>query len=390
MLMSPGGAVSDWKVLLVDDEKDFLENLYERLSHVFGKMNVLIASSAEEAFPLLKNQPIGVIISDHRMPGLSGHELLEEVARRWPDVIRILLTGASDISSIRHSTHGAQAHHYLSKQTSLADLEIVVRQGMKKFFSEEKQRQLLKAKQEFLKNLYIEERLLPEESPKIPGLYFDTYYQSAQEVGGDYFDFIEIDPHHLGIVVADVSGKGLQSAMLMSTLCYALRSQAVLSLSPSEVIDETEGMVLPKLGPDHFITLFYAILDCDSMTLTCANAGHPPLLLGNRKTGKNRWIHPRGLAIGLSRYRRHEEKRAECEIALHPDDFLFLYTDGVTEVRNSHDDCYGRRRLQEFFSGNSRKNLDVIHDLKTELENFSEGAPQQDDVTAVYMERCAV
>ncbi|QQR79530.1 MAG: PP2C family protein-serine/threonine phosphatase [Deltaproteobacteria bacterium] len=239
-----------------------------------------------------------------------------------------------------------------------------------------------------MKKLYIEEHLLPESTPKIPGLYFDSYYQSAQEVGGDYFDFIEIDERYLGIVVADVSGKGLESSMLMSIVCHALRSQAGLSLSPREVIDETEGLLLPKLGQNHFVTLFYAILDRKKMTLKCSNAGHPPLLVGNRITGKTHWVRPKGVALGLSRFQRITV-REECEVSLNPGDFLFFYTDGVTEARNSDDDCFGRKRLETFFSETSREKIQIIHELKTELENFAEGAPQQDDVTAVYLERCA-
>ena len=258
--------------------------------------------------------------------------------------------------------------------------------------SDGKESYLDASKQDFLKRVFIEERLLPEKTPDIPGLYFDTYYQSAQEVGGDYFDFIEIDERHLGIVVADVSGKGLQSAMLMSMLCHCLRSQAGLSLSPREVIDETEGMMLSKLDPHHFVTLFYAILDRDTMTLKCANAGHPPLLLGSKKTGETEWIHPHGHAIGLIRNVEKKIPREEIEMSLTPGDFLFFYTDGITEARNSQDDCYGRARLRSFFKSSSNRGHTsrlIIEELRAELNDFSEGSPQQDDVTAVYLERCA-
>lgn len=375
-------------MLLVVDEKDFLENLYSRLSK---SMKVLVASSAEEAFSLLKNQPIAVIVSDERMPGLSGHELLDEVSRRWPDVIRILLTGYDDVRKAQKSLDKGDIYKYLPKTTSFVDIEVLIKNGLSLFESEEKQRQALRAKQEYLKNIYVEEHLLPESTPHIPGLYFDTYYQSAQEVGGDYFDFIDIDSRHLGIVVADVSGKGLESSMLMASVCHTLRSQAGLSLSPREVIDETENMLSTQLSMKHFVTLFYAILDRQTMTLKCANAGHPPLLLGNKKTDEIQWIHPKGLAIGLGRFKKLSGtlEREEVDITLNPGDFLFFYTDGVTEVRNSDNDCFGRKRLEEFLLSH-RDSLLIVHQLKAALEHFAEGAPQQDDVTAVYLERCAV
>ncbi|QQR79529.1 MAG: response regulator [Deltaproteobacteria bacterium] len=130
--------MSDWKVLLVDDEKDFWEDLYDRLSVVFGKMNVLIASSGEEALQILKNQPIGVILSDQRMPGVSGHELLEEVSRRWPDVVRILLTAFPDIRSAKDSVNKGEIYQYVSKSTSLSEIESLVKSGLQKFESDEK------------------------------------------------------------------------------------------------------------------------------------------------------------------------------------------------------------------------------------------------------------
>ncbi len=235
----------------------------------------------------------------------------------------------------------------------------------------------------------IQSSLLPSKIPEIPDLNIEAFYQPAREIGGDYYDFIEIDPVHMGIVVADVSGKSISAAMFMSIARSTLRSQALLTLSPSEVLERTQDLLMPSLRPGFFVSIFYSILDLETKKMVCANAGHLPLMVYRSSQKQSEWIHPKGIAMGLIRTRTAGTRLfEEEEFTLEEGDLAFFYTDGLTETRDSQGVFFGRDRLADFFMDACQKKIpDYLLHLRENLDQFAGSVPQQDDRTAIVIQR---
>lgn len=234
----------------------------------------------------------------------------------------------------------------------------------------------------------IQSSLLPSSLPEVEGLEFDAFYKPAQEIGGDYYDFIEIDPTHLGIVVADVSGKSISGAMLMTIVRNTLRTQAMLTLSPREVLERTNTLLLPNMKLGFFVSIFYAVLDKNTKRLVCANAGHPPLLFMHSREDRHEWIKPKGIALGLLRGNGFLSKVEEQEVGLENGDFIFLHTDGVTDVVSEEGLRFGRDRIAEVAHEMSpRGACAFLGKLENILVGFGSQGFQPDDMTAVVFGR---
>lgn len=235
----------------------------------------------------------------------------------------------------------------------------------------------------------IQSSLLPSSIPEIPGLRIEAFYQPAREIGGDYYDFIEIDSAHIGIVIADVSGKSISAAMFMSIARSTLRSQAQLTLSPGEVLERTQDLLMPSLRPGIFVSVFYSVLNLETKKMVCANAGHLPLMVYRSVQKQPEWIHPKGIAMGLHHSRTSPPPLfQEEEFTLEEGDLAFFYTDGLTETRNSQGIFFGRNRLADFFREACQKEIpDYLSSLREKLDQFAGSVPQQDDQTAIVIQR---
>lgn len=234
----------------------------------------------------------------------------------------------------------------------------------------------------------IQSSLLPSKLPAIQGLELAAYYRPAREVGGDYYDLIEIDPVNTGIAIADVSGKSVSGAMLMTVVRNSLRSQAVQTLSPREVLERTEKLLISNMMPHIFVTVFYAVWNRLSGQLTCASAGHPPLLVHRFEEERCEWIRPAGMAMGLFRYRKRPLFMEEQTVGLNHGDLALFYTDGMTDAANPKGERFGRegmlQALRESGKLGSRHFLEL---LKERLGQFVGGEDPQDDVTVVALNR---
>lgn len=233
----------------------------------------------------------------------------------------------------------------------------------------------------------IQASLLPSRIPTIEGFEMNAFYQPAQEIGGDYYDLIELDDHHLGIAIADVSGKSISGAMMMSIARNTLRSQAMLSFSPAEVLERTRAMLSPNLSSEFFISIFYAILDSEDARLTCANAGHPPLFIWRGDEKRCDWIQPQGMAVGFEKKSRRVVESSEERVSMKEGDLAFFYTDGITESMNGTGDYFGRSGIESIAKEKSAEGVEpFLATLKTRLMEFSPGG-QMDDMTGVVLQR---
>jgi serine phosphatase RsbU (regulator of sigma subunit) len=229
----------------------------------------------------------------------------------------------------------------------------------------------------------VQQALLPQQVPDIPGLELAAFSQPARIVGGDYFDFFNFRDHTPGLVIADVVDKGMAASLLMASLQASLRILVAESDSPAEVAQRLNSLFIHNIRLTQFVTLFLGRYDPVTRILQYCNAGHNPPLVYRAQSGESdhvHWLQPTGAAIGLI----EEFQFKDATIALRASDTLLLYTDGVTEARSPADEEFTPTRLVDFLRQSTpRPAADVVRDLRRSLQDFTQGHPLEDDTTIV-------
>ncbi len=230
----------------------------------------------------------------------------------------------------------------------------------------------------------IQQTLLPKELPDLPDWQLTTFYLPARAVGGDFYDFIHYEDGRLGLVVGNVTDKGVPAALVMATTRSILRSAAQEELSPGKVLEKANNLLFPDIPARMFVTCFYAILDPRNGQLQYANAGHD--LPYRWREGEVAELRATGMPLGLMPGMEYEE----IETTLLPGESILLYSDGLVEAHNPERDMFGFPRLIALL-GVYNNEVSVIDYLRTELATFTEeGWEQEDDITLVTLQRAPV
>ncbi|MEZ6184198.1 MAG: SpoIIE family protein phosphatase [Planctomycetota bacterium] len=228
----------------------------------------------------------------------------------------------------------------------------------------------------------IQEKLLPERIPQIPGIDIHSHYNSAKEVGGDYYDFIVIDQTHLGIIVADVAGKGVPGAMVMTMARSLVRLASVRNVSPADTFKKVNRILAKDIRRGMFVTAAYMVLNVKTRVLKVASAGHNPVVLYRAKTGENELIKPKGIALGFDKGTIFDNHIQEVEVQLHPGDRIVTYTDGVNEAMNNASEEFGDDRFYSLVREHARKPSDqFVQAIVKALDDHRGDAEQSDDIT---------
>jgi sigma-B regulation protein RsbU (phosphoserine phosphatase) len=207
---------------------------------------------------------------------------------------------------------------------------------------------------------------------------------AAREVAGDFFDFIPLTARRLGLVIADVSDKGVPAALFMALARILMRVIAADRRSPARVLRRVNELLLENSRSDMFITLWYGVLDPVQHDLLFANAGHNPPLLLSAATGKIRLLRKHGLILGILPAVALEDDR----VALAPGDILILYTDGVTDAINLGEESFEMTRLQDVVLAHQTQSAAAIAEaIKAAVREFVGSAPQFDDLTLIVVKR---
>jgi len=229
----------------------------------------------------------------------------------------------------------------------------------------------------------IQSRLLPKTMPDFDHLLIHGINVPSKHVGGDYFDIISIEDNHLGITIADVSGKGMGAALLMSNLQASLHSLVKENYPLDKLVGRINNVIYQNTDPEKYITFFYGLLDKQTLSLNYVNAGHnPPYLI--HKDGTVDELATGGIILGMMPDMPYEI--GSCQ--LNKGDMLMLFTDGVTETMTLEDEEYEEHRLIEFLKKTGlAKNPEIINnELIVDLEKFADGAPQNDDITILTLQ----
>ena len=234
----------------------------------------------------------------------------------------------------------------------------------------------------------IQRILLPAESPDIAGFQIAGINVPAQQVSGDYYDYIPVDENHWGIAIADVSGKGVPASLIMAMCRSVLRSRAAGQLSPANALRVVNAQLFPDIKEDMFISMAYAILESGSPTVTLSRAGHDaPLLYCARDRSVSK-INPPGMALGIDSGGVFNRVTTDFSLTLEPDDCLVLYTDGVTEALDAAGEEFGMANVIKAIQASAPDGAaGVITKLTDDLRAFVGSHPQHDDITLIVIRK---
>ncbi len=238
----------------------------------------------------------------------------------------------------------------------------------------------------------IQQKLLPTGPVKTTGLLVNAFCEPAREVAGDYYDFLPITDSILGVLIADVAGKGLAAGLYMAQLKVIVQSLSRLHHEPKAFLKEVNKVVSANLDGRSFITMTYGVIDVERREMTFARAGHCPLIHvpANQPAGmrKARMLIPDGLVVGLQidDGTMFDNLLQEQTIAVEPGDLIVWFTDGISETMNEAFDCFGEHRLAQVVEQYAHLPFDQLRSyILAELRAFAGGADQHDDMTMILM-----
>lgn len=383
------------KILSVDDESDLelLLTQYFRRKIRKGEYEFFFAHNGLEALELLlKHKDFDIILSDINMPEMDGLTLLTKINEMQNPALKCIMVSAyGDMGNIRQAMNNG-AFDFATKPIDLDDLSLTIEKAIAQIEyikrMEQEHRQLEGIKDDLAVASQIQQSILPRIFPPFPE-YTDTLdiaasMHAAKDVGGDFYDFFRIDDDHIGLVIADVSGKGIPAAIFMAVSRTILRTTAIQGMSPSVCMTRSNALIAKESYESMFVTVFYGIYDIKTGEICYTNAGHnAPCIL--RKSGEVS-VLPKSMDLMVGILDDYEYPEAKCQ--LDPGDMIFTFTDGVTEAMNVDNQMFSDERLHSILSRMTLNTCQQTVDaVKADVAVFTKGAEQSDDITMLALKR---
>ena len=373
------------KILVVDDEEDLELLMRQRFRRQVrrGEYEFYFAHNGREALDVLGENPdIRLVLSDINMPVMDGLTLLSQLAEIEANISAVVVSAYGDMANIRTAMNRG-AFDFVTKPIDFSDLQVTVEKTLRHIQVLEdalvSRDRLVALRQELVVASQVQTSVLPAALPVTE--HFDVHAQMtpAREIGGDFYDFFSVDEYRMGLVIADVSDKGIPAALFTMVSRALLKAAARNHVSPSACLHEVNQLVSQDNDACMFVTLFYAVLDLRDGNLLYCNGGHNPPRLISR--GEIREVPSTGdIALGI--FMEHEFH--DNEIVLGVGDALFLYTDGITEACNVAEEEFGEKRLDELLERTGDAPIsDVVAEVVGAVEEFAGGVAQFDDMTCL-------
>jgi serine phosphatase RsbU (regulator of sigma subunit) len=372
-------------ILVVDDTPLNISVISGALKDTY---KTKVATNGEKALALASaEEKPDLILLDIMMPGMDGYEVCSRLKAdpSTSEIPVIFLTGQT---SAEDETRGFEvgAVDYVHKPFSPAVVKARVRSHI--LLREARAQlaaQLLALNNELEMARQIQLSILPHSIPQLPGLEIAARFLPMTSVAGDFYDFIQIDDRHIGILIADVSGHGLPSALIASMLQVALTGQTAHASEPAKVLAGLNRALCGKFTYN-FVTAAYIYADLEKNLMRYAGAGHPPILQWRNSAGKTAQVLENGLVLGMV----EEASYKALEFPLEPGDRYVLYTDGVLEAANSAQEQFGADRFMRFIENHKHLGAEQFSQtFLTELSRWSNQNAeqgQQDDITLLVID----
>ena len=385
------------RILIADDQQDVLDAL--RLLLKGHGYNIETVNSPADLLAAVARQEFDILLIDlnYARDTTSGREGLDVLSRLreiadpppvvamtgWATVglaVEAMQYGVSDF--VEKPWTNTRLLEILRKQIGLGRerRELRRRAAEEARAREEALIHLQEQEREIAEAKAIQEKLLPREIPQMPGYEIATAWQSARLVGGDYFDILTLDDQTLGICIADVAGKGMPAALLMSNLQAAVRGLSSLSIAPDLLCSRLNSIVYRNTGSDRFITFFYAHLDGSTRRLAYVNAGHnAPFVV--RSDGSHERLRDGGAVLGVFASRNYEMGSTQLSAG----DRVILFTDGVTEACNPVGEEFGEARLLRLLEDHRTLSANELQGKIIAVVAEFSGGRWQDDATLLVL-----
>ncbi len=310
------------------------------------------------------------------------------LARQITGAVHDLFTGTEHLRNREFSYHiPVRARDQLGE---LAESFNIMTDEVTKLLKENAEK--ARMEQEMLAAREIQQKLLPSGPLHVPGIDSIAFCVPAREVAGDYYDFLHISDNEIGVLIADVSGKGLPAGLYMAQLKVIVQSLARVHRSPREFLIAVNRIVADNLDAKSFITMSYGVVNLANREMAFSRAGHCPLIYvpGSAPPGmrKAQVLTPDGLVVGLKidEGQLFESMLEEVNIPLKVDDLLCFFTDGISETMNRAFDCYGEARLAKVLEQYSHLPFEQLRSfIFADLRSFAGDADQHDDMTMVML-----
>ena len=384
------------KILSVDDELDLevLLTQYFRRQIRKGEYEFAFAHNGLEALQkLLETPDFDIILSDINMPEMDGLTLLAKVNElKNPAMKCIMVSAYGDMDNIR-SAMNKGAFDFATKPIDLDDLSRTIEKAIEQVRyireSQQEHNQLESIKNDLAIAGEIQQTILPRSFPPFPELteVVDIYASMtpAKDVGGDFYDFFQIDDERIGLVIADVSGKGVPASLFMAVSRTLLRATALRGVSSAECLTYANKLLCKESLDSMFVTVFYGIYHYKTGMMDYTNAGHnPPYLLRGGRTVECLPVAS-NFVVGVFDDIEFESNTLTFGIG----DTLLLYTDGVTEAFNDKREQFSESNLQDILASmhESSSAKEVVTSVLQSVKSFSGDYPQSDDITLLSLQR---
>jgi len=383
------------KILSVDDEVDLelLLTQYFRRKIRKGEYEFYFAHNGLEALTILLNQKdIDIILSDINMPEMDGITLLTKINEMQNPAMKCIMVSAyGDMGNIRSAMNNG-AFDFATKPIDLDDLSVTIEKAIEQIDfikrSQEEHSQLESLKSDLAVAAEIQQAILPRIFPPFPEnekeLDVAALMTPAANVGGDFYDFFRIDEEHIGLVMADVSGKGVPAAIFMAVSRTLIRTIGLQGGSAGECLEKANNLLSKESADCMFVTVFYAIYNIKTGEISYSNGGHnSPFII--RANGRIEQLPvSRNLLVGVVEDASYQNEVAQLEVG----DILMMYTDGVNEALNNKNEEYGEARMMNLLGKLNKKNCqEIIEDQLTDVRNYAGEMPQSDDITLMAIKR---
>ena len=384
---------SPTRLLVVDDEEDLELLIRQRFRrHIRqGELDFVFAHNGKEAIEKLAEDPeIRLVLSDINMPVMDGLTLLSQLEGIRPEIRAVIVSAYGDMENIRTAMNRG-AFDFVTKPIDFKDLEITIRKTLRHIDTMqnalESRDRLVAITRELEVATQVQMSILPRDHARSETHEIQGMMIPAREIGGDFYNFFGLDDALIGLIIADVSGKGIPAALFTMVTQTLLKGAARNFASPARCLSEVNELLAEDNETCVFVTVFYGILDLRDGTFRYCNGGHnPPRLI--RGDSRVEALPTTGNVV-LGVFPGHDYVDGESRLA--PGDALFLYTDGITEAQNARNEEFGEDRLDEKLSSlNQAAAREVVDGVVDAVHLFAEDTPQSDDITCIALRFNAV
>ena len=383
------------KILSVDDEMDLelLLTQYFRRQIRKGQYEFFFAHNGLEALTtLLKQEDIDIILSDINMPEMDGLTLLAKVNEMQNPALKCIMVSAyGDMGNIRQAMNNG-AFDFATKPIDLDDLSVTIEKAAEQIDyikkSQAEHTQLESLKTDLAVAGDIQQAILPRIFPPFPEdedvLDLAALMTPAKDVGGDFYDFFRIDKDRIGVVIADVAGKGVPAAIFMAVSRTLIRAIGMQGYEPDVCLTKANSLLCQESVDQMFVTVFYGIYNLRTGVLDYCNGGHnSPYILRNGGQVEVMPISTNCL-VGVIEGITYTKEQARLGVG----DTLVMFTDGVNEATNTAFEEYGDARMEKLLAEQNGKTCrEVIDGQLADVRSFAEGAEQSDDITLLALRR---